>query len=136
MKQLLASLPFICSLGGCATVGQTIPEDAVPLSTEEIAATFSGVTEKYKGRDNPGVSAVGKFREGGEFSASWSAGNQSGNVEGEWYAEDGKRCLNTVSSETGTTDVECHSIYKSGDVYMSMNDDGSIHGIHALTPME
>lgn len=135
MKGLLVCLPFLYILGACATVGNTIPEDAVPLSTEEITTTFSGVTEKYTGRDNTAVTATGTFGEAGEFAASWSAGNQKGDVTGEWYAEDGKRCLKTVSSDGGSTDIECHTIYKTGDVYTSVNDDGSIHGIHSLTPL-
>lgn len=117
-------------------MGNTLPEDAVPLSTEEITATFAGVKENYKGRDNPAVTATGTFGEDGEFAASWSAGSQSGDVTGEWYAEDGKRCLKTINSNGGSTDIECHAIYKTGEVYTSLNDDGSIHGIHSLTPME
>ena len=84
MNLFLAIVPLVFVINGCASGGGTIPEGAAPLSTEEIAETFSGVQESYRGRDNPAVSAKGTFREGGT----------------------------------------------------SVNDDGSVHGIHTLQPLE
>jgi len=49
VKLLLVFLPLLISVYGCAAVN-TIPEGAVPLSTEEINTTFSGVRESYKGK--------------------------------------------------------------------------------------
>jgi len=136
LKLFLAIVPLVFVINGCASGGGTIPEGAAPLSTEEIAETFSGVQESYRSRDNPAVSAKGTFREGGEFEGTWRAGSQSGQVVGEWYAEDGKRCLSTTAPGGGNADLECHQFYRTGAVLTSVNDDGSVHGIHTLQPLE
>lgn len=134
MKLLLVFLPLLISVYGCAAVN-TIPEGAVPLSTEEINTTFSGVRESYKGKDIPGMTATGKFGVDGRFEASWKVGNQKGEAVGNWYAENGKRCLKE-EKPNGDTNLECIELYKTGDVYTSLNEDGSVHGIHSLSPLE
>lgn len=134
MKLFLVLIPFLVSVYGCAAMN-TIPEDAVPLSNEEIVKTFSGVTESYKGRDIPGMTATGKFGADGRFEASWSVGKHKGVAIGEWYAENGKRCLKE-EKPNGETNLECIEFYKTGDVYTSLNENGSVHGIHSLTPLE
>lgn len=136
MKLILVAMPLLFSVYGCAAVGKTVPEDAVPLSTEVIITTFSGVKESYIGKDNPAVTATANFGENGEFEASWKAGKHKGDVSGEWYAENGKRCLKNEKPNQGGTNLECHAIYKTGNVYTSVNEDGSVHGIHLLTPLE
>ena len=136
MKLFLVLIPLIFSAFGCAVVSKTLPEDAVPLSTEEIVSTFSGVKESYVGKDNPEVTATAIWDADGDFKASWAAGNHKGDVTGEWYAENGERCIKNDLPNDDGTDLECHAIYKTGDVYTSVNKDGSVHGIHSLTPLE
>ncbi len=139
MKIFLVSLPLLVSMYGCAAASKTtIPEGAAPLSTEEIITTFSGVKESYVSKDNPRakVTATAIWGVDGEFESSWKAGTHKGEVTGEWYAENGKRCIKNDKPNEDGTDLECHSIYKTGDVYASVNDDGSVHGIHTLTPLE
>lgn len=135
MKLLLVSVPLLFSLYGCAAVSTTVPEDAVALSTEEINSTFSGVKESYVGKDDTAVSATATFGEDGAYEGSWKAGKHNGKVSGEWYAEDGKRCLKDEKPDGGGTHLECHAIYKTGDVYTSVNEDGTVHGVHTLTPL-
>jgi len=136
MKFRLVTTISLFILYGCSVVGETIPDDAIPLTTEEIVTAFSGVSESYSGRDNTEVTATATFTRSGEYEASWSAGNQKGEAIGEWYAENGKRCLKENKADSGSTNIECRAIYKTGDVYTSVNDDGSVHGIHTLTPLE
>lgn len=131
MKLSILFAMVLLSIHGCASVGNSIPEGAVPLTTEEITRTFSGTMESYVGKDNPGVSATATFGAGGEYEASWAAGNQKGNSNGEWYAEDGKRCLKENKPDEGMS-LECHIFYKTGSVYTSVNEDGSVHGVHTL----
>lgn len=135
MRRSILFVLALFSIHGCASVGNKIPEDAVPLTTEEITTTFSGMKESYVGRDNPGVTATANFGDGGEYKASWAAGNQKGNATGEWYAEDGKRCLKENKPSEGGMNLECRIFYKTGDVYTSVNEDGSVHGIHTLKPL-
>jgi len=134
MKLSIIFAIVLFSLHGCASVGNKIPVGAVPLTTDEITTTFSGTKESYVGKDNPSVTANATFGVGGEYEASWAAGNQKGTAKGEWYAEDGKRCLKENKSGEEVS-LECHIFYKTGSVYTSVNEDGSIHGIHTLTPL-
>jgi len=128
----LAFLPVVAF--GCATVSP-IPEGAEPLTNEEITETFSGVRESYRGKDIPGMKATGIFNANGKFEASWSVGSQSGVANGEWYSENGKRCLRD-KNPNGDTNLECVEFFRTGDSYTSVNEDGSIHGFHTLTPLE
>ncbi len=134
MKLSILLALALFAIQGCATVGHKIPEGAVPLTTEEITTTFSGIKESYVGKDKPGVSATAIFGAEGEYEASWAAGNRRGNAKGEWYAENGKRCLKENKAGQGSS-LECHVFYKTGSAYTSVNEDGSVHGIHTLKPL-
>ena len=136
MKNNILALLALFTMYGCASVESKIPDDAISLTTEEITTTFSGVSESYVGKDNPAVTATATFGKAGEYEASWVAGNQNGKSSGEWYADNGKRCLKENKPDKGGVSVECHTFYKTGNLYTSVNDDGSVHGVHTLSPLK
>jgi len=135
MKLFLVFTFLLVSVYGCATSKNALPKNAVLLNTKEITDTFSGVKETYQGIDNPAVTSIATWRKNGDFEASWVSGRRKGDVIGNWYAENGKRCISCSNPYDGGPGLECHAIYKTGDVYTSVNDDGTVHGIHPLTPL-
>jgi hypothetical protein len=66
--------------------------------------------------------------------ADWKSGDHSGTVTGTWYVENDLRCIHFDQSDT-TPNPECVKLYATGDdTYTSVWPDGSIHGIHTVTP--
>lgn len=48
-----------------------------------------------------------------------------------------KRCVTILTGLPSRQDKEfCNAIYNHGDWYFTQNPDGSVHGIHQLSPMK
>ena len=112
------------------------PENAMRLSTEAILHNFADVCDNAEVQDAAGTTASNAWHADGRLVNRWSNGERSGTVIGQWSAEDDLRCVVILS---GLPDTEggrrCGPIYRAGNDYFSLNADGSVHGIHRLTPM-
>ena len=107
-----------------------------PLTTDEIRRVFSGVRDDALVQDAEGTRAVNYWCADGTFVSSWSNGSTSGRVAGRWRAIDNQRCVAILSGPEEYAGTErCGPIVRSGEQYLSFDPDGSIHGIHTLSPI-
>ena len=129
--------PALCAL--CLLPASLTADDlrgAVPLTTEEIRSVFRNVRDDARVQDEAGTRAVNHWYADGRFTNSWSNDNASGSVQGRWRASDGKRCIViTVGLPDRIGRESCSTVLRRGDEYLSLNPDGSIHGIHRLSPI-
>jgi len=113
------------------------PEGAVRLSTKAIEQNFSNVCDRAEVQDAAGTLASNAWYADGRLVNQWSNGEASGTVTGHWSAEDGLRCVVILSGLTGAEGKKrCSPVYRAGGDFFSINPDGSVHGIHRLTPMD
>jgi hypothetical protein len=111
-------------------------QDSTRLTTEEIVRVFSGARDDAMVQDAAGTSAVNYWCADGTFINTWSNEQDSGRVIGRWRAVNDERCVVIVSGlpEYGAAE-RCGPILRDGEQYLSVNPDGSIHGVHTLAPM-
>lgn len=111
--------------------------DAVRLSTEEIKRVFADVRDEAQVQDSAGTRAVNYWYADGRFINEWSSPDGSGRVTGRWRAKDGRRCVLIRSGLPDRIGKEiCGPVYRRGQTYLSLNPDGSIHGMHTLAPLD
>lgn len=123
-------------LAFCTSAAASMPDEAVALTTEEILKHFSGVRDAAEVQDQAGTLAVNDWYKNGTFVVRWSNHSKSGEVTGKWWAENDKRCIEIdmgLPERKGVT--SCSPVYRRGDLFLSMEPDGRIHGIHRLTPL-
>lgn len=135
----LEVMRYMAVLGVALAVTTTSaqPEGAIRLSGEEIRQAFANVRDEAAVQDAAGTTALNYWYADGRFTNEWSSPTDSGSVQGSWRVLDGKRC---VLISAGLTDrigrESCAHVYRLGDEYFSINADGSIHGIHRLSPID
>ena len=108
------------------------------LTTAQIIDTFSNVIDRGEVQDQRGISAETHWYADGRFVSRWWQPSESDpdpepqSVAGHWRAENDLRCV----AFTPLTDNawSCAAVWRLEDGrYLSMNPDGSIHGLHVLT---
>jgi len=124
---------------------QGLKDEATALTSAEIRATFDNVIDNAEVLDSPGVSAETYWRASGTFETRWSSSQKSGEAKGLWRAQDNRRCVKLEDSEptTGAGGEPAESaVWRCGTILslpdgrlLSLNPDGSPHGIHRLTPI-
>ena len=106
------------------------------LTGEEISTTFINVIDHAQVQDRAKTRATNLWLDNGKFTSKWSNQQSGGVVKGKRYVKEDQRC---VIIKTGLPDLTgrptCGPIYRQGDSYFSVNTDGSIHGIHHLSPL-
>ena len=107
------------------------------LTTAQIIDTFSNVIDRGEVQDQRGISAETHWYADGRFVSRWWQPSESDpdpepqSVAGHWRAENDLRCV----AFTPLTDNawSCAAVWRLEDGrYLSMNPDGSIHGLHVL----
>jgi len=107
------------------------------LTTTQITDTFSNVIDRGEVQDQRGISAETHWYADGRFVSRWWQPSESDSdpepqsVAGHWRAENDLRCV----AFTPLTDNawSCAAVWRLEDGrYLSMNPDGSIHGLHVL----
>ena len=109
----------------------------VQLDGREIAKAFSDVRDDAQVQDAAGTRAVNHWYADGRFTSHWSNDLDSGEVTGTWRVEKNLRCIiiaTGVPERVGTN--RCGFLFRRGNEYLSLNPDGSIHGIHTLSPLQ
>lgn len=128
-------VPVLAALFPGITSAQ--PEGSIRLSTQEIRQAFANVRDTAQVQDSAGTTATNLWFEDGRLINQWSNGSASGTVTGQWYAENGERCVIIHSGiPKAIGKKKCGPVYRKGSDYISVNADGSIHGIHQLSPMQ
>lgn len=110
-------------------------ETSQPLSDEEIVALFSDVLDQATVLDSPGTTAVNRWYRDGRLVSEWRHGDRRGRLAGRWYAENNQRCVMVEADDGAVGEPRCGAIYQRGTIVVSLNPDGSEHGLHALSPL-
>lgn len=131
----LAALAVLTA-SALALAGEPSEEARIRLSTAEIAALFAGVKDSAVVQEFSGSSAVTYWHADGRFETHWRNGTRTGRVSGRWFARDDQRCAVYSGPDDAQTPItECAAIYRQGGRYLSVKPDGTIHGIHILSPL-
>ncbi len=114
----------------------SLDEEAVRLSGSDILLTFKNVRDDAEVQNVAGTRAVNYWYANGRFISRWRNVNDAGEVGGVWRVIDDQRCT-TIIIETPkySGKEQCGKIFRQGEKYLSLNPDGSIHGVHSLTPL-
>ena len=138
MKSIAPLVLFPVLQASLALAGDTkqLPPEAIRLSSAEIQQAFSGVRDLASVQDNAGTTAVNTWHSDGSFVNRWKNAERSGEVRGRWWVRDDRRCIVIDEGLPGREGVEsCTPLYREGQHYFSVNQDGSVHGIHQLSPL-
>lgn len=112
---------------------------AVQLSTSEILETFSDTLDRGVVQNEKGISAETRWLSSGRFQTRWwretGEAPKINVVSGRWKAENNERCVTFEGTSEG--EWQCTPVFQSADgAIISLNDDGSVHGIHQIAPIE
>ena len=117
-----------------ASVGKT------RLTSSQITRLFSNVIDRGEVQDQRGVSAETHWYADGTFVSRWWKKARVGEevkqqVTGRWRSERNLRCV-TFSSDNNV-DWSCSELWllEDGRV-LSLNPDGSAHGLHRLSTLK
>ena len=115
------------------------------LTSTEIMRLFADVIDRGEVQNERGISAETHWHADGTFVSRWRSqenpatdANDSGAVKkvtGRWRAEHDLRC---VAFDSGTQpDWSCAEVWLLDDGrVLSLNPDGSAHGLHRLSPFK
>ena len=117
------------------------PMGKTQLTTAEIADLFSDVIDRGEVQNQRGISAETHWHADGTFISHWwreARGGDNGirrQVRGRWRVESNLRC---VTFSTGNqSDWSCAEVWLLDDGrVLSLNPDGSMHGLHRLSPLK
>lgn len=125
------------------------PVSKTRLTSTEITRLFSDVLDRGEVQNQRGISAETHWHADGTFvSRWWTEGNPASDasdesikgavkqeVTGRWRTEHGLRC---VAFDSGTKpDWSCAEVWLLDDGrVLSLNPDGSAHGLHRLSPLK
>ena len=111
------------------------------LTTAQITDLFSDVIDRGEVQNQRGISAETHWHADGTFVSQWSR-EASGDddpikrqVRGRWRVESNLRCV--TFSSGNQPDWSCAEVWMLDDGrVLSLNPDGSIHGLHRLSPLK
>ncbi|EHQ56637.1 hypothetical protein OMB55_00003490 [gamma proteobacterium HIMB55] len=112
---------------------------AVRLSTSEILKTFSDTLDRGAVQSKRGISAETRWLSSGGFESRWwretGEGPKINVVSGRWKAENNERCVLFQDAPVG--EWQCTPVFRRADgAIISLNGDGSVHGVHQISPLE
>ncbi len=113
--------------------------EGVRLRTSEILETFSDTLDRGVVQNEKGISAETRWLSSGRFETRWwretGEAPKINVVSGRWKAEKNERCVSFEGTSKG--EWQCTPVFQSADgAIISLNDDGSVHGIHQIAPIE
>ena len=113
--------------------------DAAQLSTSEILEAFSDTLDRGAVQSSSGISAETRWLSSGRFETRWWQGigeaPKINVVSGRWKAENNERCVLFQGAPVG--EWQCTPVFRRADgAIISLNGDGSVHGIHQIAPLE
>lgn len=115
---------------------KTLPAQARALTTAEIETNFANMRDDAAVQDEKATKAVNFWYADGRFENNWSRADANGRVMGRWWAENNQRCIIIAQ---GLPELEgqkrCAPVYQYRDVYLSVEADGRVHGVHRLSPI-
>jgi len=141
-KKLALTSTLLFIFQGIA-LAQELPKGVTPLTSDEIQITFRNVLDRATVLDSPGVTAETYWYASGTFVTNWWRAERASKVTGVWRVEKNERCVKLGDSISPRSHTEredskwrCGKIFRlPTGTFMSLNPDGSAHGIHYLTPL-
>ena len=117
------------------------PMGKTQLTTAQITDLFSDVIDRGEVQNQRGISAETHWHADGTFVSQWfkeASGDGDSvkrQIRGRWRVENDLRC---VTFSTGNQpDWSCAEVWLLDDGrVLSLNPDGSIHGLHRLSPLK
>ena len=117
------------------------PMGKTQLTTAQITDLFSDVIDRGEVQNQRGISAETHWHADGTFVSQWTREANDDDdpikrqVRGRWRVESNLRC---VTFSTGNQpDWSCAEVWLFDDGrVLSLNPDGSIHGLHRLSPLK
>jgi len=120
---------FLCS---CSTPYPKL-DHCERLTGDAIERTFVDVVDSAIVKDLKNGRATNHWYANGRFTSEWTGRDSGGTVSGTWHVEDDQRCVVVTSGSPETIPHKtCSPLYQCDDRIVSINADGSIHGIHRL----
>ena len=116
------------------------------LTSTEITRLFSDVIDRGEVQNDRGISATTHWHGDGTFVSRWwteanpandanDKGSVTQEVRGRWSAEHDLRCVTFDS--VAQPDWSCAEVWVLDDGrVLSLNPDGSAHGLHRLSPLK
>jgi len=116
------------------------------LTSTEITRLFSEVIDRGEVQNDRGISAETHWHADGTFVSRWwteanpahdanDKGSVTQEVRGRWRAEHDLRCVTFDS--VAQPDWSCAEVWLLDDGrVLSLNPDGSAHGLHRLSPLK
>ena len=116
------------------------------LTSTEITRLFSDVIDRGEVQNDRGISAETHWHADGTFVSRWwteanpandanDKGSVTKEVRGRWRAEHDLRCVTFDS--VAQPDWSCAEVWLLDDGrVLSLNPDGSAHGLHRLSPLK
>ena len=117
------------------------PMGKTQLTAAQITDLFSDVIDRGEVQNQRGISAETHWHADGTFVSQWfkeASGDGDSvkrQIRGRWRVENDLRC---VTFSTGNqSDWSCAEVWLLDDGrLLSLNPDGSIHGLHRLSPLK
>lgn len=116
-------------------------EEKARLTTSQIINTFSNVIDLGDVQSQQGISAETHWYADGRFVSRWwresgrESGAVTGRISGRWKAERDLRCV--MFGEDNQADWSCGEVWSLNDGrYLSLNPQGTAHGLHQLSPLK
>ena len=116
-------------------------EEKARLTTSQIINTFSNVIDFGDVQSQQGISAETHWYADGRFVSRWwresggESGAVTGRISGRWKAERDLRCV--MFGEDNQADWSCGEVWSLNDGrYLSLNPQGTAHGLHQLSPLK
>lgn len=135
-SRTLACLLLTAMASPLEALAEDVIAGAERLSSAAIVRAFADVRDDAQVQDATDTTAVNHWYADGRFTNRWTNTIGTGEVTGRWRAANDQRCITILSGlPTREGKETCSPVYRRGDTYLSLNSDGSIHGIHKLTPM-
>ena len=111
------------------------------LSTVQIASFFSDVIDRGDVQDQPEIEAETRWYADGRFVSRWwyrasgDGDSENQRVAGRWKAQDNLRCV--TFNPGSSADWSCAEVWLLDDGrILSLNPDGSPHGVHRISPLK
>jgi hypothetical protein len=123
-------MPLLLLLCSCSSTDIDLTQ-CERLSGEAIERAFTDVVDTAVVKDLKDGRATNNWYGDGRFTSRWSSQHGGGMVTGTWHVEDDQRCVTVKSGlPDKTAHKTCSPLYRCNDNIISINADGSVHGVH------
>jgi hypothetical protein len=126
-RTFIASIPLSLMSSLAYSGDPKIPVGEQPLNDAEIRSLLDGKTFSFIAYDELLTGTSSWDAQAGTVSGDYAAKQtQRGIYEQGWFVDDGKNCTQSPGKQ-----AVCQVIYRYGNGFMDVNEDGSVHSVSA-----